>query len=1451
MFQFKRKQSLKKNYEILSDSSFLTCYEGLRCYSAICLDWRQICDGTINCKNGEDEPAECMLLETNECENDQYRCRYGSCIPKTFLMDFSYDCMDLSDESDTYLSRAVNFSCYSSPTLVCDFVLVDWGYFPCSDGQNIAVSQTKAPCDNGRDLFIRQSLLDSALSNDSNISNNISFECSHLMRCVSHIIDANPYELNYNPCHCLEKSFDMSQCWDYFRQHCPMSFTFETQMNVLYPFVRFLYHNTTNFSSQWHWPTHFCYNQSHCLTFPYAGLPLINGWMCVETKKIVTWPPYIWDVQWIFLSSCNIHRIPLLNGDSRLFHCDESMKFISKYRVRDSTIDCFHYEDQYVNATVMHTLNLTDRFKCAQSDQWLPRPLIGNGRCLDKSDTLYIGSCKKASDTACQFFRGVYSAPIDYIFQENCNGISKLKFFVKNETDETNCDEWPIYRCNGYWDVKNGEDELNCQNTILSYITHKVLKCTINEHYCAHRNGTMGCLSKERAGDGIVDCLGGTDERTTSCAFLNPRTPFNCTVPTCLAVASLCDYHVECGPIGSDEIMCPWQEDFECKISDFTCKNGTCLIRAKQCDDVIDCQPDAEDEWFCDLEYRKTAQFSLDKIEEYPRTASNSSHLTIATDFQPSAPLPANVIPFRNVNSLNDWFCNRGIIISKRPSGVECLCPPSYYGPRCRYQAERLLITVQIETQASLSGHQNQQNAIRLIACLMLDDEIVHYEEILHMTFIKQMFYLNYPRPPPKQRGNWFVRLDAFSVTTYSADLKASWLFNVSFSFLPVNRLVLHLLLKDPERCNTFTCVHGRCTKYLNSPYREYCQCEENWSGKQCNISTICSCAAGGKCVGRHPTPICICPLGRMGLECWASFNPCVNVKCEHGGTCLPLDERQLTKFICSCRSGYYGSHCELADSQIDIHFSDSIFPSNRPLSIAVFLHFLELQKDSPGVLFVRNRLLYKQVQLNKPLRIFNNNQKYLSTFILLQIFFEPDNFAYYIAAIVKGRMTNITTTIYQSNRCPYVDELLSNKTIREFPLIRKVKYYHRVCKVSSNINWFYDEAYLCFCYKDRVPDCLFFQRESVQCTTDYCKNGGQCVQNNFNGIWDFGCVCSGCAYGSLCQLTTSQYALSLDAMLGQDILENIPLTGQPPLIKIVLIVLVLMLSVGFVSNILSFITFKQPKVQEFGCGIYLFFLPLIGQFGLSIFAGRFFYLLGTQIYNVNNRSAALWSCIGLEYFLSVSPMLFDWLTACIAVERSVNIIKGVSFKKSDSVWWAKRIIVLLIVVVLASAWHEPLIRQLIDDPRATNMHTWCVVTFPWSWLKYYRLTVNLINLIVPGSINLVATVFLLHKSTRMKQVFVKKQNERSYFTSLKKQLPLYGSPLGLVLLSLMRLIFSFTLVCITYQWQKYVYLTAYFVSFAPLMGTFPIFVLPAKIYKTEFKNFIKRTYRKLRLTQT
>ena len=62
----------------------IVCYETLSCNSGLLyLDWRNICDMEQQCDNGWDE-ENCDKLEFNECEDDEYRCRNGMCIPEEY-----------------------------------------------------------------------------------------------------------------------------------------------------------------------------------------------------------------------------------------------------------------------------------------------------------------------------------------------------------------------------------------------------------------------------------------------------------------------------------------------------------------------------------------------------------------------------------------------------------------------------------------------------------------------------------------------------------------------------------------------------------------------------------------------------------------------------------------------------------------------------------------------------------------------------------------------------------------------------------------------------------------------------------------------------------------------------------------------------------------------------------------------------------------------------------------------------------------------------------------------------------------------------------------------------------------------------------------------------------------------------------------------------------------------
>jgi hypothetical protein len=87
-------------------SSFETCYELIKCNRGpppSCLDWREVCDGKIDCLDGGGDELRCEQIYLNECADDEYRCRNGLCILNSFFQDnpLNPDCMDRSDEHES------------------------------------------------------------------------------------------------------------------------------------------------------------------------------------------------------------------------------------------------------------------------------------------------------------------------------------------------------------------------------------------------------------------------------------------------------------------------------------------------------------------------------------------------------------------------------------------------------------------------------------------------------------------------------------------------------------------------------------------------------------------------------------------------------------------------------------------------------------------------------------------------------------------------------------------------------------------------------------------------------------------------------------------------------------------------------------------------------------------------------------------------------------------------------------------------------------------------------------------------------------------------------------------------------------------------------------------------------------------------------------------------------
>ncbi len=159
-------EAIMKQFEPLLDSSTAfgdinvgsqlhdnrPCYITLKCDSGLmCLDWRHICDGKNNrtdnsfksiystlclgkqqCMSGLDEDF-CEQLEFNECEDDEYRCANGMCIPDEYWLDGERDCMDWTDEIYTLGNSGT--SCYNVPASICDEHLCPYNQWSCGDGR--------------------------------------------------------------------------------------------------------------------------------------------------------------------------------------------------------------------------------------------------------------------------------------------------------------------------------------------------------------------------------------------------------------------------------------------------------------------------------------------------------------------------------------------------------------------------------------------------------------------------------------------------------------------------------------------------------------------------------------------------------------------------------------------------------------------------------------------------------------------------------------------------------------------------------------------------------------------------------------------------------------------------------------------------------------------------------------------------------------------------------------------------------------------------------------------------------------------------------------------------------------------------------------------------------------------------------------------------------------------
>ncbi|CAF1113852.1 unnamed protein product [Adineta steineri] len=1359
----------------------VTCYIHLKCDRSLCLDWREICDGKIDCSDGSDE-YNCWQLKINECAANEYRCHNGQCISSEFLHDIilNPDCLDRSDEGT---GRTHPSPCSRDPAFRCEEHTCRPGgeeNFPCGDGQCTART---AICQNGRDSIFLDNL------------------CAHFIACLTYFAHES-----IDPKSC-KKICANGTC---IKDNCPDLYQFPSEP-ALFGHVRLLYQNKEVNTSEFLLPQYVCHNEQLCKDFLPATI-YINGISCryiyeIELRNDRTTyrlQSFLEDIQQLFRGCLTLPNELFYCNRSTMYQCYNSSKYISKHQLVDHIQDCPFNDDETYNESCS-LVDIHHRFPCFMNDKAICLAAI---TILDRKP-----DCTSGTDELSKEF----DETVTHIhFPTICDGRKELRSILsdeQNETDETECQYWPCNntysRCNGHRLCRNGADEMNCPSSM----------CSQFEQSCIYINDTskVSCLSINRVGNNITDCIGSPDEENQCWKTTQYSASYNfrCWNDTkCVNQNQLCNNVKDC-PFGDDEILC---ENYRYSTSSL-------------CDAIEASNRTDIENYFCNF-FKSTilprqVYFTLKNMPTY-------SFQQISNTVTKRSLIQSKILPIDTPFIELDWRCNRGLRIKIRlnstTSKLSCLCSLSYYGDKCQYQNERVSLTLAIRMTS------DWQNLLIFIITLIDNDGIIQsYDYIEYLSVrdcnIKFNIYLLYLNQTKNLSKNYAVQINAFNKLTLN--YRATWIFPIQFLFLPVYRLAILLTvpfndIQPNEKCS-LPCLHGKCYHYINNKNLTFCRCKPGWSVIECNIKYTCTCALNSLCFAHN---ICVCPIDQYGKRCYFKQSICHSNICMNDGRCISSDKRYISERvktqICICKQGYFGEFCEQEQIQnrIEITFHHSLI-----IPTSLFIHFIT----------INNNTEHTRMSIMKKIS-FDQNSLIFSTSNIFNIVFAEMFKNYYLIILQEQTITsaNILTEINPLYRCLSLDELF-NKTFINQHLLKRIKYYHIPCQEQINLICFYDSNHICLCDLARQTNCFEFDHNVTYDCRGYnlCENDGKCFQDKQTCPTSAFCSCPECYYGSRCQFSTQQLILSLDFILGYRIHQHVNINQQPIIVKFAIILATIILFTGIINNVFSYLTFIKGETRNVGCGIYLFVTSIISLIIITIFIIKLTILVLSQMHLLNNRLFIHIQCVITDFLLRSLLSISDWLSACVAIERAVTILKGANFNKNQSKRIAKQVILFVCILTFLTYIHDPIHRHLIDDEE--EQRTWCVIKYPSS-LQIYDWILNVFHFSIPPLINCISALIIIIYATRTRS---KAQKKLLYRQILREQFQhhkhLLISPCILIILALPRLILSCLSGCIKLARDSWLYLIIYFISLIPPMMTFIVFVLPSNMYKKEFTDSVKR----------
>ncbi|CAF0930075.1 unnamed protein product [Adineta ricciae] len=1345
----------------------LTCYMHLKChrgYPPICLDWTEICDGKVDCLDGNADEEHCWQLEFNECQPNEYVCDIGQCIPNEFVRDdqHDFDCIDRSDEKAPNLKSLLQMNTYE-PTFGSEDFRCEGEFLSrsCVIYRHTVMSELMFPV------------------KDSSISS----ECWLAFQCYL----AFPNRIHPG------KQHDLRKCISTIKETCP-DVLYVPNIPIFFGHVYTAYRtNRTEFVNDYTLP-YLCSNKPFHFQSPniVSGASIKNT-TCFKIRRFTEEMP-IYLFGWLsryYMPLTNMYRQleetnPIINfpvnrcNEANIYQCSNSSKCISFHRLMNSIFDCPYHDDEniYEDTNPEVFARLKHRYyKCHFTNRYVPYTAIENGKC----DCGYIDDsfCEDESD-----YDTLIQTTIS--FSTTCDDVQDLRAIEidgQNHTDETECQHWEcdnIYtRCDRIWNCLDGRDEIGCNS--LSTLFH----CS-SEHRICVRNDTLEftCLPKNKLNDGEVDCLGGTDEPKLCEVDVkySMRGGFYCVnngTPTCLETVDLCNQKKDCS-FGDDERFC--LQNRSALPYDGLCRPSGQLVTSNV------------ERFICYSTIRrkklKLKHFTIKGFHETATEEENTNELL--NEYKP-------------ISLLDNRRCLRGLDVRvwlNQPLNLytsTCFCPPNYYGDQCQYQNQRVSLAIRFHVSTQL---RHTQLAVLILLIDDTNQRIVHsYEQFTYLSIrdcnMKFNLYLLYSTRPKQLDRTYSIHIDIYEKV--SLKYRGSFFYPVNFFFLPVHRLAFIVsipLENNDQSCSNTECLHGKC-----------------WSGQYCHIPHHCTCSSNSICVGlsSYNRSICVCREKYFGSDCYIQNRICHRFQSENDGTCIPRDDFMLPstkqKYFCICPKGFSGSRCQLVDTEINL-----IFDKEMQISQSIFIHFLRIIPYGQSAVIPKSsseRLTTLQTvsQATNSIRIYWSKPFHLT-------FIETLDKTYYLTVLqpIYNHSMTIIRRINSSHRCPSIGELV-NETFAQLHVLRRMKLYHLICQqYSVNLQCFYDDLHLCLCYdyvERRLANCFRFDHHmKFDCySQNDCENGGQCFQDSPDCPKRSICVCRSCYYGNRCQFSTSEFGLSLDAILAYHIIPNANIFHQTAIVKLSFSLTIMFMIVGFANGVLSLITFKNKIVLEVGCGIYLLGSSITTMLTTLFFGLKYFIYLSSQISPPTNRSFLRVECYSVDFLLRICLNMDQWLNACVAMERAMTAIQGVQFVKKKSKELAKKVIGVVLLFIILTSIHDPIHRELFeeeDNNDENKKRIWCIVNYS-SNLQIYNRIINTFLFFVPFLINFISTIIVIAKKSH-RQSHLRKH--RSYKAMLCEQIldhqHLLVAPIVLCALALPRLILSYVTKSLSYNQPKF-----------------------------------------------